>query len=348
MFTIRKSAYVLVTALLCSFSTAHAVEIQGVGSSAAAPLYNKWANSLQKSGHSLKYDAVGSERGLVAVKANQSHFGATDVLPSSAELNKAGLVAFPVAVSAVVPVVNLAGFKSGQLKLNGDVLAQIFSGKITDWNDPAIAALNSGEKLPKSPIKLVVRSDGSGATYSLSEFLASTNKDWKGAMGVGFSLKWPANAQQAKGTKGVVDAVKSTEGAIGYVDFSAVAEDALVDARLANAEGKFVKASSGAITDALMNSGWASKGDFDEKLINRPGNGTWPIVTGTFAVVPKVVDQATGGAITELFVRGFMSGDAAVKSVSWIRLPDQIKGKATRTMAGIRDKSGQPLNINYF
>ncbi|WP_171013488.1 phosphate ABC transporter substrate-binding protein PstS [Chitinivorax sp. B] len=348
MPAVKHAVFKLSLAVLCGLSTAQAVEIQGTGSSAAAPLYVKWAGALQKNGHSLKYDAAGSERGLAAVKANQSHFGATDVLPPAAELNKAGLVAFPIAVTAVVPVINLPGVKGGQLKLNGDVLAQIFSGKITDWNDPAIAALNNGERLPSKSIKLVVRADGSGTTFALSEYLAATNKDWKAGMGTGFSLKWPAGVQAVKGGQALASAVKNTEGAIGYVDFGHVADQSLADVKLGNAEGKFIKVTPAAITDAVMNSNWASKGDFDDKLINKTGAGTWPIVTGTFAVLPKVVDKAAGNTVAELFVRGFMSGDAAVSSLSLVRLPDQIKGKATNAIATVRDKAGQPLSISYF
>ncbi|WP_171013977.1 phosphate ABC transporter substrate-binding protein PstS [Chitinivorax sp. B] len=327
----------------------HAIELSGAGSSAAAPLYAKWAAEIQKNGgHSLRFDPIGSAKGLEAVKAGKVDFGATDALPPGAELAKAGLVAFPTAVTAVVPVVNLPGVKSGQVKLNGELLAKIFSGKIVEWTDPAIVALNDGERVPSRPIKLVVRSDGSGSTYALTEYLAQISPDWKVNQGVGFNIKWPAWAVQVKGASGVAASVKATEGAIGYVDYATVVELGLTDVRLINGAGRAAKAGPASITDALLNSGWSTKGDFDERLINKGGNNTWPMVTATFALVPKVLDKAKGDVLVEYFVRGFMRGDSAVNSLSFVRLPDQIKGKSTNALSLVRDKSGNSFQMTFF
>ncbi|MBB5019545.1 phosphate transport system substrate-binding protein [Chitinivorax tropicus] len=326
-----------------------ALELSAVGSSAAAPLYSKWAASIQKNGgHTLKFDPAGSAKGIESAKGGKVDFGATDALPPAAELTKAGVIAFPTALTAVVPVVNLPGVKPGQIKLNGEVLAKIFSGKIVEWADPAILALNENEKVPSRPIKLVVRADGSGSTFVLTEYLSRMSADWKGNFGAGFSVKWPSWAVQVKGTAGVAASVKATEGAIGYVDFGAVVESGLVDVRLVNAAGKAAKASVSSITDAVLSSAWQTKGDFDELLINRQGNNAWPIVTGTFVLVPKVLDKARGDVLAEFFVRGFMNGDAAVSSASFVKLPDQVKGKATGALSQLRDKSGNPFNMSFF
>lgn len=193
-----------------------AADITGVGSSAAAPLYKKWGEGYQRTatGASVQYEASGSSKGVEAARQKQVDFGATDVAPSSAELAKSNLVLMPTAITGLVPVVNVAGVRPGQLKLSGDVLAKIFMGKITDWDDPAITAMNEGIRLPSKKITLITRSDGSGSTFTLSEYLSSVSKDWKSKVGIGFTLSWGSTVVQAKGSAGVVTALKSTDGGI--------------------------------------------------------------------------------------------------------------------------------------
>lgn len=199
---------------LFASAVVQAADITGVGSSAAAPLYKKWGEGYQRtvSGASVQYEASGSSKGVEAARQKQVDFGATDVAPSSAELAKSNLVLMPIAITGLVPVINVAGVRPGQLKLSGDVLAKIFMGKITDWDDPAIAALNDGVRLPDKKITLITRSDGSGSTFTLSEYLSSVSKDWKTKVGAGFTLSWNSTVTQAKGSAGVVAALKATDG----------------------------------------------------------------------------------------------------------------------------------------
>ncbi|MBB5019546.1 phosphate transport system substrate-binding protein [Chitinivorax tropicus] len=327
-----------------------AVEVMGAGASAAGTIYNKWADGWQKNGgHSLRYETMGPVKMVEAVRGGKIDFGVTDAPPSSAELNKIGLVAFPTVISGLVPVVNLPGVKGGQLRLNADVLARIMSGKVTDWADPAILALNENSHLTSRAIKVIVRGDNSGSTQHLTHYLSATSPEWKSNFGTGYTVKWMAGATAVKGSAEMAAAVKSTEGAIGYVDFGIALEQGLTDVRMENAAGKFVRATPNAFVEAMQNSTWPSRGDFDEKLTNMRGSGSWPIAMAMFAVMPKVAENVPRtSAAVQLFIRGFVSGDRAANSSSYASLPVAVQGKATNTMASIRDKSGQPLPVSFF
>ncbi|WP_137938649.1 phosphate ABC transporter substrate-binding protein PstS [Chitinivorax sp. B] len=327
-----------------------AVEVMGAGAPSAGAIYSKWADGWQKNGgHSLRYETMGPVKIIDAVKAGKIDFGVTDAPPSNAELSKIGMVAFPTVMTGLVPVVNVPGFKGGQLRLNGDVLARIMSGKITDWADPAIVALNESNHPASKPIKVITRADNSGSTLHLSSYLSATSPEWKSAFGTGYIVKWPAGTTAVKGSAEMVAAVKNTEGAIGYVDFGTAVEQGLADVRMENHAGKFVRATPNAFIEALQNSSWPNKGDFDEKLTNMRGSGSWPIATAMFAVMPKVADNVPRTtAAAQLFIRGFMSGDRAVNSMSYAPLPVTVQGKATNTLSAIRDKAGQPLPMSFF
>ncbi|MEW9900130.1 phosphate ABC transporter substrate-binding protein PstS [Chitinivorax sp. PXF-14] len=346
MRIVREVCWLALFALPMSVS---ALEFSGAGSSAAAPLYQKWSGGFQKdSGHLLRYEAVGSAKGIEAAKARRVDFGATDVAPSAAELAKTGLVLLPTAITGVVPVVNLPGIKPGQLKLSGEVLARIMMARITQWNDPAIAALNEGMRLPAKPIVVVTRSDGSGTTYNLSDYLSAASREWKESLGTGFTIKWPA-ATSVKGTDAVVSTVKSTDGAIACVDYAYVIENGLSDVRLQNVDGKAVKAEAASFTEALMNSTWPSKGDFEDRLVAKHGAGSWPITMGTFVVLPRVADNAARtGAAANFLIWGFMRGDKLANSLAFVRLPDAVQAKATNALGSMRDKSGQALPLRFF
>ncbi|GAB3254037.1 type 2 periplasmic-binding domain-containing protein [Chitinimonas naiadis] len=334
--------------LLAPFSWG--VEISGAGSSAAAPLYSVWANAYQRAASgTVRYDAIGSSKGLQAIKDRKVDFGASDVPPSAADLAKSGLVVFPTAITGVVPVVNLPGVKAGQLKLDGDLLAKIFMGQITRWNDAAIVARNEGIALPAKTIQVIGRSDGSGSTYNFSNYLSSVSKEWKGSLGTGFTLKWADATTQVKGSDAVVAALKSRDYSIAYVDFAYVLENDLTDVKLANAAGKFIKADKQAFTEALMNSAWPSRGDFEDTLVNKPGAGSWPITMGTFVMMPSVAEDAQKATVAaNFFVWGFLKGDRLANSLAFVRLPDSVQGKASTAIAAIRDKSGKVLPLSYY
>lgn len=322
--------------------------VTGAGSSAAAPIYQSWAREYQKaSGVGVKYDSVGSSAGMKKIRAHEAGFGASDVAPSDAELNQDGLVVFPIAITGIAPIVNLPKVGDGQLRLNGEVLVRIFMGEITQWNAPEIVQLNPGLNLPDLPVKVVVRSDGSGTTYNFADYLAKMSPAWKGKYGVKTSFAWPESFLGAKGSEGVVKAVKETTGSIGYVDFGYVRDNRLSAAQLKNLEGDFVMPSINAFRTALAGSEWGSKGTFTTTLTNMPGKGAWPITMGTFAVVPQVTDKAdeTLRAL-QFFVWAFLHGDTLVQENNFVRLPNRVQAAAFKAITTVKDKAGTLIGLN--
>ena len=329
---------------------ATAQNISGAGSSAAAPIYQSWAREYQKgSGVSLAYESIGSSAGLKKIKARETGFGASDVAPASDELARDGLVIFPIAITGIAPVINLPKVGDSQLRLTGEALARIFLGEINHWNAPELQKLNPGLALPDLPIKVVVRSDGSGTTYNFADYLAKVSPVWKEKNGVRTSFTWPAGFLAAKGSDGVVKAVKETAGAIGYVDYGYVRDNKLNAVQLKNLEGEFTKPSITAFRNALTNSEWVGKGSFTATLTNQPGKGTWPLVMGTFVVLPRVTEkpEQTLPAL-KFFVWAFLNGDTLVQENNFVRLPDRVQSTAFKTIASIKDKSGNLIGIDLL
>lgn len=337
--------------LLCLQAGAlYAQTISGAGSSAAAPIYQGWAQAYQKAtGIALAYEPIGSSAGLKKIRAQETHFGASDVAPSDAELAKDGLVIFPVAITGIAPIINLPKIRDGQLRLTGDVLARIFLGEITQWNAPEIAKLNSGYSLPDAPIKVVVRADGSGTTYNFADYLAKLSPTWKARYGVKTSFDWPANFVAIKGSDGVVQAVKETAGAISYVDYGYVKDNMLVTVQLKNLEGEFTKPSIVAFRSALAGSEWVSKGSFTGTITNQAGKGSWPITMGTFVVLPKIADQPDQALrVLKFFVWAFVNGDALVQANNFVRLPDRVQASAFKSISSVKDKAGNAIGISLM
>ena len=251
---------------------ASAQAVTGAGSSAAAPIYRSWAKAYTKaSGSGVAYEPIGSSAGMKKIQQQAVGFGATDVHPSDKDLIEHGLIALPVAITGISPIVNLPKVQNAQLRLTGEVLSRIFMGEITRWNAPDITALNPDTPLPDLPIKVVVRADGSGTTYNFADYLAKVSAPWKASLGVKTSIKWPDGHLAFKGSEGVAKGVRDTVGAIGYVDFGYVAEYGLASVQMKNAEGVFVKPSIDAFKAALANSEWSATGAFHNTLTQKPG-----------------------------------------------------------------------------
>ncbi|MEI8168219.1 MAG: phosphate ABC transporter substrate-binding protein PstS [Rhodoferax sp.] len=327
---------------------ADSLVLTGAGSSAAAPIYRSWGEEYQKkSGISLAYESIGSSAGIKKIQASQTGFGASDVAPPLAELKKNGLVLFPIAITGIAPVINLPKVGDAQLHLSGPVLGQIYLGLISQWNDPAIAQLNPELNLPALAIKVVVRSDGSGTTYNFADYLAKVNPLWKEKQGVKTSFVWPAQFLASKGSEGVVNAVKETVGAIGYVDYGYVKVNKLRTVQLVNAEGDLLAPSIGAFRAALHNSDWGSSGTFASTLTNMPGKGTWPITMGTFVLVPQVAQNAElTRQVLQFFVWAFINGDTLVQQNNFVRLPDRIQALAFKAISSVKDPAGKTLNLS--
>ncbi|MBI3230278.1 MAG: phosphate ABC transporter substrate-binding protein PstS [Burkholderiales bacterium] len=334
-----------IASLLLPQSHARALDLNGTGSSAAKPLYLKWAETYTQQGTiKLNYQANGSAEGLKQIKARAADFGASDVPLTAEELKRDKLISFPSAISGIVPVFNLPDVKSGELRFSGEVLADIFARKITMWNDPALAALNPGVALPKKAITLIVRQDGSGTSYNFTDYLSQVSPNWKVNYGHNFTVKWPQEAVQVKGTTEVINTLKQTAGAISYVDFKFVGQEKLTYGLMKNRDGKFVAPSAKAFASALNNSPWRSSGAFEESLSNRPGSSSWPITAGTFVVLPQSTNNpANTIAMLKFFSWAFVKGDHLADSADFVALPDSVQARIFVELLKITDAKGKPL-----
>lgn len=333
--------------LATSAASAWAEPLTGAGSSAAAPIYRSWGRAYEKAtGQRLSYESAGSSAGLRKIRAGEVGYGASDVAPSEPELRKDGLAVFPIAITGIAPVVNLPKVADGQLRLSGPVLARIFMGQITQWNAPEIAALNPGLALPNLPIKVIVRSDGSGTTYNYADYLAKVHPDWRARFGVKTSIAWPEGFVAAKGSEGVSKAVRETVGGISYVDFGYVKDYKLNPVQLQNQAGDFVSPSNEGLRAALAASDWVSSGNFTTTLTDKPGRGVWPITMGTFALVPLVTDkpQETLPAL-KFFVWSFLHGDTLVQENNFVRLPNRVQAAAFKIISSVKDQAGNQIGM---
>jgi len=333
------------TALISS--VAESAEIRGAGSTAAAPVYRVWSTGYAAAtGTQLNYAGVGSTEGIRLIREGQVDFGASDVPLSPQEASKTGMVCVPSVVTAAVPVINLPSVPQGQLKLTGDLLARIFLGKLDAWDAPEIRALNPGLALPNLKIHPVVRTDSSGTTYHFSEYLSVVNADWKSNNGAKSAFSWPASFTGAKGSGGVVNAVQSIRGAIGYVDYNYVVDAGLNPVQLRNADGKFVNATVGAFRDAVVHSDWNRKGDFTASLVNQAGADAWPITMGTFIVVPAVTRASERTLAAMKFVTwGYLHGDQLAREAKFVPLPDRVQANAYRELARVTDSTGRAIGL---
>lgn len=336
------ASFFMMLAFATMAAPAAADDISGAGSSAAKSLYAKWAEAYKIK---LNYQSSSSADGIRQIKARSVDFGATDVAPDAAELKKEALILFPSAISGVVPFVNLPKVREGELKLTGEVLADIFAHKISKWNDPAIAALNPGLDLPKTAITTVARQDGSGTTYNFTDYLSMASSTWKSGYGKKMSIKWPADTVQVKSSGDLVAAVRQTAGAIGYVDHKYVTADKLTFVQLKNHDGKYVSPGSKGFEAALNNSPWRSGGSFEESLANRPGSQSWPITAGTFILLPQSTkNQSHTIAMLKFFSWAFIKGDHLAEGADFVSLPDSVQARVYGEMLKIKDDKGNPLN----
>ncbi|MBC3871336.1 phosphate ABC transporter substrate-binding protein PstS [Undibacterium oligocarboniphilum] len=336
-----------ITSSLLLFSIAsQATEIKGAGSSAAAPLYQKWAEAYAKStSDKIDYQAVGSSAGIKKIKEASIDFGASDVALPQAELKKSKLIQFPSAISGVVIITNLPGIKSGELHMNGELLAGIFSSRITQWNAAEIQALNPNLRLPSKPIEVIVRQDGSGTTYNFTDYLSKVDKAWQTAFGKNFTINWNQKLNQVKGSSTISATVKKTPYSISYIDYNYVVQDKLDAVQLQNRDGKFLMPSAEGFSTALANSSWKNQGNFEEMLTDKAGAKSWPITMGTFIILPQMTSQPEKTSATlKFFTWAFMNGDRFVNSVDFVRLPDALQARVFKEMTTVTDTANKPLN----
>jgi len=255
------------------------------------------------------------------------------------------MIQFPSAISGIVPIINLPGIRSGDLKLNGPLLAGIFSHQITKWNDESIASLNPNLVLPKSAIVVIARTDGSGSTYNFSDYLSRVSPSWKTNYGTNFIIRWPGEIQQVKGSAGISAAVRQTSYSISYVDYNYVMQDKLTYVLLKNADGNFIAPTPTNFESALNHSLWKTGANFNEMLTDKAGSNSWPITMGTFVIMPRIsTNNDKTIATLKFFSWGFMQGDHYVNSLDFVHLPDTVQAKNFKQMMTITDSRGNHLN----
>ena len=325
------------------FSSAWAQqEATGAGASFPAPLYSKWASDYNKAtGVKINYQSVGSGAGLKQIEAKTVDFGASDAPLKDEELKAKGLVQFPTVIGGIVPVINVAGIKPGELKLSGQVLGDIYLGKITKWNDAAIVALNPGVALPDAAIAPVRRADGSGTTFGFTNYLSKVNPEWKSKVGEGTAVNWPTGAG-GKGNEGVAAFVGRLPNSIGYVEYAYVKQNKMNYAKLQNAAGNFVSPDDDNFKAAADGAEWEKS--FYQILTNQPGKDAWPITSATFILMNKTQDKpAQATTALKFFDWAYKNGDKTAGDLDYVPMPDKVKQIIYKSWDDIKDTSGKTV-----
>jgi len=317
----------------------------GAGATFPYPLYTKWAESYDKqTGVSFNYQPIGSGGGLKQIQNGTVDFGASDKPLSMAELKASDLVQFPTVVGGVVPVVNIAGITSGQVKLSGTVLADIYLGKIKKWNDPKITALNPGVTLPDSMITVVHRSDGSGTTFLFTDYLSKVSEGWKKQVGSDTAVSWPAGIG-GKGNEGVASYVQRVKGSIGYVEYAFAQQNNLAYLQMINDSGQAVLPSLKTFEAASANANWKTDTQFAEILTNQPGANSWPIAGATFILMKRIQpDPEKGRVVLNFFAWGYQDGKALATEMDYVPLPAPVVALVQKFWKeNILNKSDKPI-----
>jgi len=324
-------------ALAASLTSAMAADISGAGATFPYPLYAKWADTYKKqTGIGLNYQSIGSGGGIKQIQAKTVTFGATDAPLSGADLEKWGLVQFPMVMGGIVPVVNIDGIGPAQMVLDGPTLADIYLGKITKWDDAALKALNPSLKLPSSAIIVIRRSDGSGTTFNFAHYLAKVSEDWKKNVGVSTALEWPVGIG-AKGNEGVANNVMQANGSIGYVEFAYAKQNGLAYTKMVNASGKTVAPSLAAFQAGAVSADWNSEPGFAVILSNPAGATAWPMTASTWILMYREAkDAEASAAAVKFFKWAFASGDKMAMDLDYVPMPDNVVNNVSKVLAEIK------------
>ncbi|MCK1738667.1 phosphate ABC transporter substrate-binding protein PstS [Bradyrhizobium sp. 138] len=317
-----------------SATTAFAADITGAGATFPFPIYSKWADAYKKeTGNGLNYQSIGSGGGIKQIQAKTVTFGASDAPLKAEQLEKDGLVQWPMVMGAIVPVVNLEGVKPGEMVFDGETLANVYLGKITKWDDPAIKKLNPNVKLPSEAITVVRRSDGSGTTFNFTNYLAKASADWKSKVGEGTAVEWPVGVG-AKGNEGVSGNISQTKNSIGYVEYAYAKQNKLTYTGLVNKAGKTVQPTVEAFQAAASNADWAKAPGYYVILTDQPGEKSWPITAATFILMHKsATDKAASQEAIKFFRWAFKSGDKLAEELDYIPMPDSVVQLIEKTWA---------------
>ena len=335
----------LALASACAFiaTGVQAQEITGAGASFPAPLYAKWASDYNKqTGVKVNYQSVGSGGGIKQIDSKTVDFGATDMPLTDEVLKTKGQMQFPTVIGGVVPILNVAGIAPGQLKLTGPLLADIFLGKVSRWNDPAIKAINPGVNLPDAAIAQVRRADGSGTTFLFTNYLSKVSPDWKAKVGEGTAVNWPVGAG-GKGNEGVAAFVARLPNSLGYVEYSYVKQNKLNYALVQNAAGNFVKPEDDTFKAAAAGADWAKS--FYQILTNQPGKDSWPLSGATFILMHTSQDKpANGTEALKFFNWAYANGEKSAADLDYVPMPPAAVAAIQKAWGEIKDTSGKVIS----
>ena len=342
--SLSQAAVVLGT-LAASVTFAAAADVSGAGATFPNPIYSKWAATYKtETGNAINYQSIGSGGGIKAIKDGTVVFGATDAPLKGDDLDRAGLVQFPMVMGGIVPVLNLDGVAPGALVLDGATVAKIFLGDVKSWDDAAIKALNPGVTLPKQAITVVHRADGSGTTFNFTNYLAKVSPDWKSKVGEGQSVEWPTGVG-AKGNEGVAGNVAQTKGSVGYVEYAYAKQNKLTYTQMTNAAGKTVSPTSESFQAAAASADWNSVPGFGVILSNQGADKSWPMTAATFILIHKQpTDAAAAAEALKFFAWAYAKGGKAAEELDFVPMPASV----VKTVQGvwakdIKDASGKPV-----
>ena len=340
MNTTFKRFMVAAASAFTLISAAHAADITGAGATFPYPIYAKWAEAYKKvTNVGLNYQSIGSSGGIRQIRAKTVTFGATDAPVPGAELDKDGMVQFPAIIGGTVPIINLDGFKPGELRITGEILAEVFMGNILKWNDAKLAALNPGRKLPDQNITIVHRADGSGTTFNFTDYLSVASKSWAEKVGKGAAVKWPAaSSVGGKGNEGVAANVARVKGSIGYVEYAYVKKNNLNFMQLRNKDGNYVSPDDKTFAAAAAGADWFSVPGMGLSIVDQKGAQTWPISTASFILMYKSpADKAASQEALKFFDWAFKNGKNLALELDYVPLPDsltdQIRAKVWNQIA---------------
>lgn len=342
----KQIAVVAATAMLAfTVHSAKAQDVTGAGASFPAPVYAKWADAYNKAtGVRINYQSVGSGAGIKQIKAKTVDFGASDAPLKDEELAADGLLQFPTVIGGVVPVINVAGIKPGQVKLTGAVLGDIYLGKVTKWNDAAITALNPGVTLPDATIAVVRRADGSGTSFIFTNYLSKVNAEWKAKVGEGTAVNWVTGVG-GKGNEGVSSYVQRLPNSIGYVEYAYAKQNKMSYVQLKNAAGNYVSPDDENFKAAAAGADWSKT--FYQVLTEQPGKDSWPITGATFILMHKNQDKpAQGTAALKFFDWAYAQGDKTAAELDYVPLPDSVKALVRKQWAQIKGADGKAVAAN--
>ena len=344
--TLKASMTLTMGAALMSFAALSAAQdVTGAGASFPAPLYAKWAADYNKATSTkINYQSVGSGAGIRQIEAKTVDFGASDAPLKDDELAKKGLMQFPTVIGGVVPVVNIKGIAPGQLKLTGQVLGDIYLGKVTKWTDPAIKALNPTLALPDAAIAPVRRADGSGTSFIFTNYLSKANAEWKTKVGEGTAVNWPVGAG-GKGNEGVAAFVGRLPNSIGYVEYAYVKQNKMAFAQMKNADGNFVSPDDASFKAAAAGAEWSKS--FYQILTEQRGKDAWPLTGATFILMQKVQDKpAQAASSLKFFQWAYKNGDQTAAALDYVPMPANVKLIIEKSWAEIKDSSGKAVAFN--